>query len=60
MRIAVWSLTAAGLIEEARPLVQRINRESAREGNELFIRVCRLPRHHENLLRDLSRQSGLL
>lgn len=60
MRIAVWSLTAAGLIEEAKPLVQRINSGSAREGNELFIRVCRLPRHHENLLRDLSRRSGLL
>lgn len=60
MRIAVWSLTAAGLFEEAKPLVQRINRESPGDSNELFIRVSRMPRHDEKLLRDLTRQSGLL
>ncbi|WP_292372668.1 winged helix-turn-helix domain-containing protein [Mesorhizobium sp.] len=59
-RIAALSLAAAGRIDEAKLLARQVNGESPENGNDLFIRANRMPPGDEKLLRDLSRQSGLL
>ncbi len=59
-RVAALSLAAAGRLDEARPLVEQINREGPENGSELFIRANRMQSRDEQLLRDLSRRSGLL
>ncbi|TPI11707.1 winged helix-turn-helix domain-containing protein [Mesorhizobium sp. B4-1-1] len=58
--VAVLALTAAGRTDEASSLVQRINKENSENGSELFIRTSRMRREDEEMLRDLSRRSGLL
>lgn len=59
-RVAILSLTAAGRLEEAKPLIRQVNRESPENGSELFIRTNRMLPEDEKLIRELSRQSGLL